>query len=185
MAQDAFNEGVVPGGLNNKADIKLLICYILKKMGGSMTRDFLTDVLSEYAVVNYFEVGEAVGELMKSGKILCVLENDAEKLCIAPSLIYDVTEIENNLPRTIRERTLAAALKVSQRDRIKEETVCEVKEVNDGYLISFRLKDSRAGELFGVELFVADEQQIALVKKNFYDKASKIYADVVSALTIE
>ena len=31
MEYDAFTGGVVPGGLRSKSDIRILICYMLKK----------------------------------------------------------------------------------------------------------------------------------------------------------
>jgi len=30
MANDTFSEGIAPGGLRDRADIKLLVCYLLK-----------------------------------------------------------------------------------------------------------------------------------------------------------
>ena len=64
MSSDTFSEGIVPGGLREKNEIKLLVCYLLKTLKKSLTRTQLNEILSEYSVANYFEVNGAVSELI-------------------------------------------------------------------------------------------------------------------------
>ena len=40
-------------------------------------------------------------------------------------------------------------------------------------------------ELLKVTVYVADERQIEIVKRNFYESAVDIYSDLISSLTVE
>ena len=70
MDYDAFDAGIELGGLRNRDDIRLLICYLLKSVESPMTRQMLNDAMQEDGLANYFEVGQAIEELMKTGNIV-------------------------------------------------------------------------------------------------------------------
>lgn len=184
MEQASFNESISSGGLRTIADIKLLVCYLLKKIDAPMTRTQMCEVLQENDTANYFEANQAISELIKNGKLFCELSGEQELLSITPQVKYDVMQIETTLPKTLRERSVAAALKVLSRDRIERESKVEVEKTETGYYVTFVVEDVGV-ELLRLKVYVADLSQVELVKRNFFSNAVGIYSDIISSLTVE
>ncbi|MBQ5969997.1 MAG: DUF4364 family protein [Clostridia bacterium] len=184
MEQNAFSEGVALGGLRDQSEIKLLICYLIKALGRPLSRGQINEILQEYPVANYFEVNQAMSELVKNGTVVSELQNDEEVLSLTPRMALDVETIERSLPRTIREKAVAAALQVLTRERIKRESRVEVTALSPGYHVTFTIIDADT-ELMKLTVYVADARQIEVVKRNFYDHAVDLYSDVISVLTVE
>ena len=67
MEFDAFDAGIELGGLRNRDDIRLLVCYLLKSIDAPMTRQMLNDAMQEDGLANFFEVGQAIEELLAEG----------------------------------------------------------------------------------------------------------------------
>ena len=184
MEQNAFNEGVARGGLREQSEIKLLICYLLKTLRRPLSRSQINEILQEYPIANYFEINQAMSELVKNGTVISELKNDEEVLSLTPRAELDVTSIERSLPRTIREKAVSAALQVLTRERIKRESRVEVTALSPGYHVTFTIIDADT-ELLKLTVYVADEKQIEVVKRNFFDNAVSLYSDVISVLTVE
>lgn len=184
MEQNTFNQGIAPGGLREKSEIKLLVCYLLKRFDRPITRTKINEILQENSIANYFEVNEAISELVKNKSISCVVEDGDETFTITPKAMYDVGEIENSLPRSVREKAVSAALKIFTRDRIERESKVDVKPVDGGYHVTFTIEDVGT-QLMSLTIFVADSSQTELVKRNFFNNAVEIYSDIISSLTVE
>ncbi|MGN1478253.1 MAG: DUF4364 family protein, partial [Acutalibacteraceae bacterium] len=60
---DAFSQGVEPGGLRSKNEIKILICYLICKMDSGLTKQQLSDIIVSKGLANYFEVNEALSDV--------------------------------------------------------------------------------------------------------------------------
>ena len=69
MEQQAFSEGIAPGGLRAQNEIKLLVCYLLKSLDRPLSRVQINEILQEYPIANYFEVNQAISDLVKSGNL--------------------------------------------------------------------------------------------------------------------
>ena len=120
---DTFSEGIAPGGLREKSEIKLLLCYLLKMVDRSLSRSQINDILQEYPIANYFEVNEALNELVKNGTVISELGEKDELFSVTHKTKYEVSSIERSLPRSIREKAVSAALAVLTREKIKNECV--------------------------------------------------------------
>ena len=104
-ANDAFTAGVRPGGLTSSTEIRLLLCYLVKN-AGPITRQEIENALMEEALVNYFEIGSCLDDITKQE--LVTLTGDSYTITdkgrkVAQELAYD-------LPRSVRERAVAAVL---------------------------------------------------------------------------
>ena len=182
--QSAFSEGIAPGGLRDKPQIKLLVCYLLKMLDKSLTRSQINEIFQEYPVANYFEVNEALSELIKNGMIHSDLGEDDEILTITHKAKYEVGVIERSLPKSIREKSVSTALRILSREKIQNECECSVEERDGGYRVSFAIGDVGV-ELLRLSVFVADFSHVEIVKKNFFDNAAALYSDIISTLTVE
>lgn len=181
---DTFSEGIAPGGLREKSEIKLLLCYLLKMVDKSLTKTQINDILLEYPIANYFEVNEALSELVKSGTVISDIRENDEVFTITHKAKFEVSTIERSLPRSIREKAVSAALGVLTRDKIKNECDVTVEQKDGGYYVTFGIDDVGV-KLMGLTVFVADASQVEIVKKNFFSNAVSIYSNIISSLTVD
>lgn len=184
MESTSFDQGIAPGGLRDKADIKLLVCYLLKTIGKTLTRTQINDTLQENQIANYFELNQAISELIQGGQVNCDEIDGEQHLSVSLRTSIEVLEIENLLPRSIREKAVNAGLKILTRDKIKKESEVEVVNLDQGHHVTFRIFDMGT-KLLELTIYVADSSQIEIVKTNFFDNAVSIYSDIISALTVK
>ena len=184
MEYDAFDAGIELGGLRNRDDIRLLVCYLLKSVDAPMTRQMLNDAMQEDGLANYFEVGPAIEELLKTGNITADIADDEEVLSVTDKGREAAELLQTSLPRTVREKAVNSAIRLTTRAKIERENKIEVKkEENGGYNITFTLFD-RDTELMKLSIFVADSLQLEQVKQNFIDDPVKVYSTIITSLTV-
>lgn len=181
---DSFGQGIAPGGLREKSEIKLLVCYLLKSLKKPLTRTQINEILSEYEIANYFEVNVAMSELVAGGQVVSEISGGDELISITSKAVLDVANIERSLPRSVREKSMAAALKILSRERIIKESKVDVTPLEHGYHVTLTVADMGT-ELLKVTVYVTDKSQIETVKKNFFDNAVTVYSNIISSLTTE
>lgn len=184
MENNSFSEGVAPGGLRQRTEIKLLICYLLKTLDRSLTRTQVNEILQEYSIANYFEINGAISELISGGQVLSRLKDGDEEITITAKALFDVGVIERDLPKSIREKAVKSALKILTRERIERESQVNVIRLDHGFHVELSVCDMGT-ELLKITVYVTDESQIEIVKRNFYNDAVSIYSGVISSLTVE
>lgn len=179
MDFNAFSAGIKPGGLNNRTEIKIFVCYLLSSINQPLTREQINDIASGTRLVNYFEINDILTELEKSGNI--VLENNA----------YTITEIgksvaatlETDLPITVRESAVNFALKLLSKNKIQKENSVEIKKADGGCYVSFIVYDADKIELLRSTLFVTDILQAEKLKENFLKDPFALYESTIKNLT--
>lgn len=72
---NTFTAGVGPGGLRTKNDICVLLCYLLASVSAPLKQEDILAILQEYDLANYFEVMDAISDLLEKG--LIVRQKDA------------------------------------------------------------------------------------------------------------
>ena len=88
---DAFTAGVAPGGLISSQHVKLMVCYILARIGKPISRDDMLSLLQYEEIANYFEVSVDVllGDALK--------HNEAEINNELALIFRDCSEYEKKL----------------------------------------------------------------------------------------
>ena len=138
MEYDAFDAGIELGGLRSRDDIRLLICYLLKSIDAPMTRQMLNDSMQEDGLANFFEVGQAIEELLKTGNITTDILQDEEVLIVTERGREAAELLQTSLPRTVREKAVNSAIRLTTRAKVERENKIEVKKEDDGgYTITF------------------------------------------------
>ena len=158
-ANDAFTAGVRPGGLTSSTEIRLLLCYLVKN-AGPITRQEIENALMEEALVNYFEIGSCLDDITKQ------------------ELAYD-------LPRSVRERAVAAVLRCQTWARKEAKYSARITEKADGHCTVRCTVKGLDSELFCLELGAPDRLSAELVKKQFILKGNEIYQLLINKLTEE
>ncbi|MBR5191721.1 MAG: DUF4364 family protein [Clostridia bacterium] len=184
MEYDAFDAGIELGGLRNRDDIRLLICYLLKSVDAPMTRQMLNDAMQEDGLANFFEVGQAIEELLKTGNITADIFEGEEVITVTERGRDAAELLQTSLPKTVREKAVNSAIKFVTRAKVERENKIEVKKEDDGGdTITFTLFD-RDTELMKLSIYVVDGLQLETVKQNFINDPVKVYSSIITSLTV-
>ncbi|MBQ4571683.1 MAG: DUF4364 family protein [Clostridia bacterium] len=184
MDFDAFDAGIELGGLRNRDDIRLLVCYLLKSIDAPMTRQMLNDAMQEDGLANFFEVGQAIEELLKTGNITADILDDEEVISVTEKGRDAAELLQTSLPRTVREKAVNSAIRLTTKAKIERENKIEVKKEDDGgYTITFTLFD-RDTEMMKLSIYVVDSLQLETVKQNFINDPVKVYSSIITSLTV-
>lgn len=181
MAFDAFDVGIVPGGLRSKSDIKLLICYILKSVNVPLSKNDILTVVSETGLANYFESVEAFNSLIKNGNIKTSGENGNLFIPTDSGLLI-CKELEDDLPVSVKEKAYCATLLLIEQQRKEKENIVTIQKINNGFSVNCNIGDEST-ELLKINLYVPESDQAKIVKQNFQQNADLIYKITIAALT--
>ena len=91
MEFDALTGGVEPGGLRNKSDIRLLICYLLSSIDAPLSKQDIVQIMQENGLANYFEVMDSLSEMVEKGTVDLVAYNalhESEECILCNSIRY-------------------------------------------------------------------------------------------------
>ena len=183
MEYDALSAGVEPGGLTNRTEIKILICYVIKSLDAPVSKMQLNEIVQEEGLANYFEVNQAISELISQGSVECRIEDTEELLYITEKGLDAANSLEINLPRSVREKAINSAIRIITLARRERENKIEVSEADGGYNVTFVLGDEKS-ELMKLTVFVADRIQVETVKRNFLEDPVKLYSVIIASLTV-
>lgn len=179
MIQDAFGAGVEPGGLHSSREIKLLIGYMLAMVNEPMSRASILTVLCGNGMANFFDTCAAIESLLE----LHNLQEDEEKrLTVTPVGRHVVATLQDSLPYTLRERSVAAAKKLLS--RLLNERENHVTIVNDdhGCTVTCTVGNTET-PLLSLTLLVGDEEQAERIRERFLNDPLSVYRDVIDTLT--
>ena len=179
---DAFFEGVEPGGLRSKSEIRLLICYIICKIDSGITKNQLTEILCRKSLANYFEISQALSEVIRNGNIRSDFDENGEEI-LSPTELgkANTAQLEDDLPYTVKETALNAAVEMMTRFKRERENNIEIVPHGNGYDVTVSVMDGD-DRLLSVTLFVADSEQAQAVKEKFLRDPVKFYSTVVALL---
>ncbi len=181
---DAFNEGIEPGGLRNKNEIKLLICYLLKTMDMPISRDQIGNIIQDQSIANYFETMDAISDLLMNGSITSDYIDEKEFLSITDLGRGACEVVEKDLPKTVREKAVKSALRFITLEKNERDNDVRIEPQGDGYNISFTMKD-RDTVLMELSMFVGDSAQADKLKANFIEDPARVYSTILASLMVD
>ncbi len=184
MEMDAWNLGIEPGGLTSKTEIKLLICYLLKSLDAPLSKLQLSDIIQGEGLANYFELIQALDELIRDDNVRMDLDGTDEILTVTIKGIEAVKNLEMDfLPRSVKEKAVNTAIRLQTLARREKENKIEVEKLENGFNVTFFFGDEK-NQLMKLTIYVADEIQVETVRKNFLDDPIKLYSEIITSLTV-
>lgn len=182
MNFNAFVGGIEPGGLTNDFEVKILICFLLKKIEQPLSFDQVNEILQKTGFVNYFEFVEAVSELQKTEHVLLTTDENGQE-------VFQLSEIgeamaqtfHHTLPLTVREKTVESARELIQMQKQLEETEVRYHAVNDGYILTMKLKDI-GSDLMDLSVFVPSEDECVEIRERIYADPLLLYKTLLAVM---
>ena len=177
MEYDSFSEGVELGGLRTKNEIKILIGYLLSRLDTPLTREQLDEIICGEEIANYFEMSQALCELVDNGNI----KIEDNELIITEKGRENSETLEHDIPYTVREKAFNTAVRLQTRLRRERENKIEIERVEKGCNVILSVVDAD-DEIMSIKLFVADYDQALAVKERFLADPVNIYSNIVALL---
>lgn len=184
---DAFSEGIELGGLRSRSEIRLLICYLLKSLDAPVPRAVLNDAVLQEGLANYFELNQAMEELLANGNVRAS-QQDGEELFSATETGREIAELlQTNLTRTVREKAVRAALNLLTVYRREKENRIQIQKTESGYKIAIDMFATAADKeqrnsFLSLSLFTADAMQAERIKQGFLKDPVKLCDVIMSTL---
>lgn len=185
---DAFPVDDTVGGLRSTEKIKIMICYLLRDVGEAFPRDELRSALYDNGIANYFEISQAIDDLLEVGAI-SLSDGDEPALTLGPKGEAIAKELEDELSVYIRNKAVRAVrLTAIYEKRKKENEVTITKIHNKRYRLTVTMHsglahDGETDELMQLSLYVTDALQAETMKQSFLNNPVKLYEKVVEGLT--
>ena len=175
----AFTGGVRFGGLSDRTEIKILICYILSNISQPMPSQQLCDILTGQELVNYFELQDALSHLIKQNLIT---ETDG-KYAITDEGRDISRQLEKTLPYSIRERAYKAVIESTEYALLKRQNVTSITPVKGGgYNLNCTISD-KDFTLFSIDIHMPNEESAKFAKENFIKHGHDIFKCVLGITT--
>lgn len=176
---NAFTDGVEPGGLRNRTQIKILITYIVSKLSDPIKDSMMIEALQLHGLANYFEVIQAVDDLLDNGN----LSTADGFLYLTPKGTLSLGELSKEIPKSVKETALADAINLQLLEKREGENTVEVSKTENGYYVTFRVIHKEE-TLMELTVYAADYEQAETIKHNFLKNPSHVYSTVITSLFV-
>lgn len=175
--------GIGIGGMTDKYEIKILICYLLYSVHAPLSREQLNLIFQEEQLVNYFSFCSALTELIKSDHLSVKKTDTGEVYTLKPFGIETAERLSHSLPASLRDNVVKTAMGLIARVKIEQENEVAITPSQNGYTVHFRMHDG-SFDIMTLELFAPDLIQAEKIKENYLKDPLRIYRGL-STLLIE
>lgn len=179
---DAMTAGVRIGGLYNRADIKVLLCYILKCVDYPTCKASIDKFLLENELVNYYEGSNALSELVKAGHIAMTEEEGIPYYTVTESGKFIALELDSQIPYSVRQLVIREAMHIALAERRKKGVKTEIRPHANGYDVVMRIFHDE-DEVFNLSFYCTDSLQASMICERFEADPAAVYGTVIDALT--
>ena len=110
MAFDTFDEGIVPGGMRSKYEIRILICYLLNSIKEPVSKEIIVDSICEESLANYFETSSCFDDLIEKGNIIEEgSDGDIKTYTVSKNGVMIANQLDTILAYTVKEKEIGRA----------------------------------------------------------------------------
>lgn len=171
--------GVGRGGMTDKYQVKILICYLMSAVSVPFTADQLNEIFQDTQIVNYFTFCEALDEL-KEGGHLSLAEDGAYHL--NPLGLETAQRLSRSLPKSIQDNVVQTAMRLLARQKHESENEVTITPSDQGFQVACTIHDIDF-DLMQISLYAPDEIQAEIIRQNFLNDPSGLYQSVIDRLT--
>lgn len=168
--EGTFTAGVVPGGLTENSQIKILICYVIGSLALPLSGEGLLEALSGKGYANYFECAGALSELLEARH---VETDDGGRYRLTASGREIASLLADDVALTVRERVLDYASAIAKRESNMSSCRAEITRSDAGWQLRGSVSDS-SGQLFALEAMFPSVDAAQRARDRFLDNAEEI-----------
>ena len=165
MAFDTFDEGINPGGMRSKNEIKTLICYLYNSVKENIDKGIVIQAILKQGLANYFETSSAFDDLVTNG-----------------NLVPAAKQLDSILAYSIKEKAYACAVKLLAIKKNEIENKVDIVKNSNGFTVKCSVSGGDM-DLMKLDVYAPEMEQALILKKNFLDNPKKAYKIMLALLT--
>ena len=152
---------------------------MVNKIKEPLKDTLIIEALQIHGLANYFEVSQALDELIDNGNL-----STADGLVyITPKGALSVDELSQEIPKSVKETAIADALNLQLLEKRESENTVDINKTEKGYFVTCRVTHN--GEnLMELTVYAADFEQAEQLKHKFLKDPSHVYSTVVTSLYV-
>lgn len=176
---DALTYGITEGGLRSTLEINLLICYLVVNSKCRLTEKLVIDTMTEGEIANYFEATSALKKLIERQTVIL----DENGFLVPGKNCENLMElVENDLPYSIRKKSIELSAKLAVKELYKEENKVEINKKDDNsYDVTMHIQEN-GKDFMTLTLNLPTSAQAQMVEDRFYDNPPKLYKNLIDYL---
>lgn len=179
MDNKAITAGVRIGGLNDRTEIKILLCYLLAALDQPITQNQLIEVVCGQELVNYFEMQSALQHLLDQK----LIKEDENGFSIMPEGKEIADQLETVVSATVRRYTYTMATNILQYEALKKQNRIEITPVDGGgYNLKCSIEDDNF-TIFSMNILMPDKKSAEFAGQQFVLKGQDIFKCVLGVAT--
>ena len=183
MISNTFDEGIAPGGLRSKNEIKILICYLYSSVGDKMSKNLVTEAIISDELANFFEISVAFDELLSSGNLTEDQIVDGEQTYVLSENGKMIAQqLETTLAHSVKQKSYDCALRLLAERKTARENFVDIVKTDAGFMVNCRISGGNV-DLLQFSLFAPTYEQAEVVKKNFLSYPQTIYKTMLGMVT--
>lgn len=156
--------------------------YILSRVKFPLTNAHLTAFILEKEYTNYFNIQQAISELLDDQFISCDTVRNSSMFTITDSGLQTLHFFDNMISQGIKDDIEAFLAHNKQMLQDEVSTTAELYQAKKGeYSVHLKVVE-RETALIDLTLTVTTEEEATLMCNNWKNKSSKIYAYLMSSL---
>lgn len=183
MLFNTFDEGIAPGGLRSKHEIKTLICYIYYSVKENLSRDLIIEAIREDELANFFEVSAAFDELVADKNLI---ESEADDGIVTYYLSDNgrmiAEQLDSTLAYSVKDKALKCAIKLLADRKIARENFVDIEKTENGFNVKCTVSGGDV-DLLSFTLYAPDIDQAEIIKQSFLSYPSTVYKTMLALMT--
>ncbi len=178
MDNKAISAGVRLGGLTDRTEIKILLCYLLAAIKQPITQEQLIECVCGQELVNYFEMQSALQHLLDNKLI-----DESEKgFSILPEGAEIRRELESGVSSTVKRYAYSMAVKLLQYDAMKKQNSYEISKIENGYNLHCYIHEGET-VVFSMNILMPDEKSSVYAGEEFIMKGQDMFRCILGVCT--
>lgn len=164
---------------------KLIILFMLDKVDFPLTNAQISDFILEMDYTNYFNIQQAISELIDAEFISSETVRNSSYLKITAAGREVLGFCDNDISEAIKNDTLAYLKKHKFELRNEVSTISTYYEAKKDVFITQCFVKEADSNLIELNLNVVSEKEAETICKNWKDKSQEIYAYLIQTLLAE
>lgn len=183
MAFDTFDEGISPGGLRSKNEIKILICYLFDAVGDTMSQSLVIEAIRADELANFFEIAVAFEELVHDGNLTESGSENGEPLyALTNNGKVIAKQLETTLAHSVRQKSYDCTLRLLSERKTARENNVEIQKTDNGFEVICTVSGG-AVTLLSFTLYAPNYETAHVIKKNFLSYPRTVYKTMLGLMT--
>ncbi len=183
MLFNTFDEGIAPGGLRSKYEIKTLICYLYYSVKENMSRDLVIEAIREDELANFFEVSAAFDELVSDKSLIEAESVDNEQTyTLSENGKMIAMQLDSTVAYSVKDKALKCAIKLLADKKTARENFVEIEKTENGFNVKCTVSGGDV-DLLSFTLYAPDIDQAEIIKKSFLSYPSTVYKSMLALMT--